>query len=99
MRFMGTIYLFTFHVISCKKDNLFLLLLSKNTYMNATQTKELMDDLRDQIINRDYLTYKIDEAIQERNLNKIVAHYVMREELSKVITMKASQLQNQVQLN
>lgn len=67
--------------------------------MTTKQVKELRDDLRDQVINKDYLKYKVHEAIQERDLNKIVANYVMMEELEKLINEKELQLQSHIQFN
>jgi hypothetical protein len=67
--------------------------------MTVEKTNQVMKELKLSINNRDYLTIKIDEAIQERNLNKIIANYVMREELSKQINIKILNFDEHIQQN
>jgi len=74
----------------------FVLLLSKNTYM---QPNEIVDYITDVSTKRDYLRYRLNEAIDDRNMIEIIRFNNLLAEATTIMIRLEEQIDKQVRLN
>lgn len=67
--------------------------------MNIQQIEDIREDLKDKILGLNMLKLQLHNAVEDRNLSSIIAHYYMINEYEGIISDLGKEIDNYSLLN